>query len=52
MRSNLNFRAVTTAITSSRYAELEKRIQRETDPARKKSLERDLLRAMRTGRRP
>lgn len=47
MNATLYSRAVQGALTSSRYSELEKRIQRESDPAKKKALERDLLRAMR-----
>jgi hypothetical protein len=34
-------------LSASRYGELEKQIERETDPAKKALLERDLLRAQR-----
>jgi hypothetical protein len=49
-RATLNSRALIGALTSSRYSELEKQIQRETDPDKKRALERDLLRVLRTGR--
>lgn len=37
-------------LAAHRYGELEKAIERETDPVRKAELERELLRAMRAGR--
>lgn len=45
----LNSRALSAALASHRYADLEKAIQREADPAEKKALERDLMRMMRLG---
>lgn len=43
-------KAVTGALKAARYGELEKAVQRETDPAKRALLERDLLRAQRLGR--
>lgn len=43
-------KAVVAALSSLRYHELEKEIQKEGDPARRAQLERDLLRAQRYGR--
>jgi hypothetical protein len=42
--------AVTAALKASRYGELEKLVQREDDPAKKKLLEREMLQALRLGR--
>jgi hypothetical protein len=44
-------RAVTVALAAHRYGELEKAIQRETDPARRAELVRDLNRIDRMRRR-
>lgn len=48
MNTTLKFRAVTASLRSSRYSELEKRIERETDPVKRSTLERELRYAMRS----
>lgn len=50
MNTGLKFRAITASFTSSRYSELEKRIEKETDPVKRSRLERELRYAMRMGR--
>jgi hypothetical protein len=44
--------AITAALASHRYGELEKQIQRETDPVKRAALVRDLNHIDRTRRRP
>lgn len=48
--ATLNSRALSAALTSHRYGELEKAIQREADPVKRAALVRELNYAQRTGR--